>query len=268
MDSLTDFDQETSPCSKDLLEGNKFCAPAEDEITALRRLDRNKPTAIKVTKELRDCIKNGAIWHHHKRRNRQRLRENLAQIHRLWGYFIAHEDAQRALLRACDRENIRITARTDVLLALIHLCLRPGDEAAHRYASALREAALQRISPDELASRLAKKGCGVNAMAEAYRQRRRPNSEDHSTDETNNERATGPDSNDKNVGTTLADSADKNIPMLQWEDAALAKWQLNNKSRIYLVVECNGQMAGTILRVKTSLRRKRTNKTLSSSRKK
>lgn len=251
-----------------MTEGHKFCAPAEDEITALRRLDRKQPTTIKVEKELRDCIKNGALWRHHKRQNRQRLRENLAQIYRLWGHFIAHEDSRPALLNACDREQIRVTARTDVLLALIHLCLRPGDEAAHRYASAIREAALQRISPDELASHLAKKGCGVNAMAEAYRQRKRPNSDDNSPDETSDERATSADVAEKNIRTTLANSADKNIPKLQWEDAALAKWQLNNKDKVYLVVECNGQMAGTIVRVRASLRRKGTNQKLSSSRKK
>ncbi len=143
----------------------------------------------------------------------------------------------------------------DPLLALIHLSLRPGGEAAHRYANALREAALQGILAGKLASHFAKKGHGINAMANAYRERRRPKSEDNSAEETTDERS------------TLADGADKNMPKFRWEDSALAKWQLNNKAKIYLVVECNGQMAGTIVRVRTSLRKKQTKEKPSPNRK-
>jgi hypothetical protein len=256
MDSLEHFDDEPSPYPKNVTALEGFCAPTEEEIRALRRLDRKEPLKLKVEKELDDCIKSGGIWRERKRRNRQRLRENLAQIYRLWRHFVTREESHRILLKQCDREKIPVTARTDALLALIHLSLRPGGEAAHRYANALREVALEGISAGQLASHLAKKGQGVNAKAAAYRARGRPKSEDNSADATNDER------------TTLADSADKNMPKLQWEDSALAKWQLNSKSRVYLVVECNGPMAGTIVRVRTSLHKKQNLETPSSSGKK
>jgi hypothetical protein len=255
MDSLSDFDEEPSPYPKNITAKEGFFAPTEEEIEALRRLDRKDPLKIKVEKELDDCIKNGGIWRQRKRRNRQRLRENLAQIYRLWRHFVAHKESQRILFKQCDCNNIRITARTDALLALIHLSLRPGPEKANRWATALREAALQGISAGKLASHFAKKGQGINAKADAWRDRGRPKSEDNSTDATTD------------VLTTLADSADKNMPKLQWEDSALAKWQLNKRAKIYLVVECNGPMAGTIVRVRTSLHKKRTHEKRSSSRK-
>jgi hypothetical protein len=256
MDSLSDFNEKPSPYPKNITAKVEFCAPPEEEIKALRRLDRKEPLKFKVDKELNDCIKDGGIWRKRKRRNRQRLRENLAQIYRLWRHFVTREESHRILLKQCDREKIRVTARTDALLALIHLSLRPGGEAGHRYANALREVALEGISAGKLASHLAKKGQGINAKAAAYRERGRSKSEDNSADATNDER------------TTLADSADKNMPKLQWEDSALAKWQLNNKSKVYLVVECNGQMAGKIVRVRTSLHKKQNLETPSSSRKK
>jgi hypothetical protein len=256
MASLSDFDEEPSPHPKNITAKEGFCAPTEEEIKALRRLDHKKPLKIKVEKELDDCIKNGADWRDHKRQNRQRLRQNLAQIYRLWRHLVAHEESHRVLLKACDRKKIQITARTDVLLALIHLCLRPGGEAAHRYANALRELALEGISAGKLPSHLAKKGQGVNAKAAAYRERGHPKSEDNSADATTDD------------PTTLADRADKNMPKLQWEDSALAKWQLNTRAKIYLVVECKGPMAGTIVRVRTSLHKKQTNEKRSSGRKK
>jgi hypothetical protein len=256
MDSLEDFDEEPSPYPKNTSAKEGFCAPTEEEINALRRLDRTEPLKIKVEKELDDCIKNGGIWRQRKRRNRQRLWRNLARIYRLWRHFVAHEESQRILFKQCDRKKIRVTARTDALLALIHLSLRPGGEAAHRYANALREVALEGISAGKLASHLAKKGQGVNAKAAAYRDRGRPKSEDNPADATTGER------------TTLADAADKNRPKLQWEDSALAKWQLNTRAKIYLVVQCNGPMVGTIVRVRTSLHKKQTNEKPSSSRKK
>jgi|SRR5208282_568479 len=256
MDSLEDFDKEPSPYPKNITAKEGFSAPTEEEIKALRRLDRKKPLKIKVQKELDDCVKNGGIWRDHKRQNRQQLRQNLARIYDLWRHFVAHEETHRILLKACDRRKIGITAWTDVLQALIHLCLRPGGEAAHRYANALREVALEGISAGELPLHLAKKGCGVNAKAKAYRQRGRPKSEDNSADATTGDPA------------TLADSADKNMPKLQWKDSALAKWQLNKRGKIYLVVECNGPMAGTIVRVRTSLHKKQNHEKPSSSRKK
>jgi hypothetical protein len=256
MDSLSDFDEQPSPYPKNITAKEGFCAPTEEEIKALRRLDRKEPVKIKVEKELDDCIKNGGLWRQRKRRNRQRLRENLAQIYRLWRHFVAHEESHQVLVKTCDRNNIRITARTDALLALIHLSLRPGPEKANRWATALREAALEGISAGKLASQFAKKGQGVNAKAAAYRERGRTKSEDNTVDETTDDR------------TTLADSADKNMPKLQWEDSALAKWQLNSKSKVYLVVECNGPMAGTIVRVRTRLHKRLSHEKPSSNRKK
>jgi hypothetical protein len=266
MASHTDFAHETSQYPEAVRETHEFWDLTEEEYAALDRLDRKEPMTISVEKELRDCIKNGEIWRDHKRQNRQRLRDNLAHIYGLWSHFVTNEDSRRVLLKACDRRKIQITARTDVLLALIHLCLRPGDDAAYRYASALRESALQGVSAGKLASHLAKKGCGVNAMAEAFRERRRPKNEDKPADESSVKTSTSSDSNSRSRRTTLVDSADKNIPKLQWEDSALAKWQLNNKSKVYLVVECNGQMAGIIVRVRTSLRKKPTGQKASSSR--
>src|SRR6266852_4666162 len=76
MDSLSDFDEEPSPYPKNITAKEEFCAPTEEEIKALRRLDRKEPLKIKVEKELDDCTKNGGIWRQRKRRNRQRLWRN------------------------------------------------------------------------------------------------------------------------------------------------------------------------------------------------
>jgi hypothetical protein len=129
--------------------------------------------SIEVEQTIEDCIETGAIWRRNKRRNQKRLWNNLGSIYRLWVNLTEHEEDQQAVFSACDREKIQLTAKTDLLLRLVHLSLRPGGEAASRYATALREAALQGISPEELASHFAEKGQGINAMAEAYRARKK-----------------------------------------------------------------------------------------------
>ena len=150
-----------------------FSSPAKAEIRALRRVYSKSPLQIEVDQTIEDCIKSGAVWRSNRRKNQERLWSNLARIYRLWAYLIEYEEGQQAVFSACDREEIQLTAKTDLLLALVRLSLRPGGEAASRYATALREAALRGISPKKLASHFAKKGQGINAMAEAYRGRKR-----------------------------------------------------------------------------------------------
>jgi hypothetical protein len=164
----TPFDEPKNESQQD-----EFSAPLKAEITALRRLYRKNPISIEVEQTIEDCIESGAVWRRNRRRNQKRLWNNLGFIYRLWVNLTENEEDQQAVFSACDRQKIRLRADTDLLQALVHLSLRPGGEAAHRYATALREAALQGISPEELPSHFAEKGQGINAMAEAYRARKK-----------------------------------------------------------------------------------------------
>jgi hypothetical protein len=152
---------------------NEFSGLPKAEIKAVRRLYCKNPISIEVEQAIDDCIQTGKVWRRNRRKNQERLWNNLGCIYRLWVNLTAHEEDQQAVFSACDRENIQLTAKTDLPLALVRLSLRPGAEAAHRYATALREAALRGISPEKLASHFAKKGQGINAMAEAYRARKK-----------------------------------------------------------------------------------------------
>jgi hypothetical protein len=210
---------------REVIDRPQFPLATKEEIEALRRAYRKKPILLVIEEQLEHGIVEGKRWHNQELSNRELLRNNLGRIYRIWSYLIAHgdEDEQLAVWMACQSEEIRLTPRTDLLLAMIRLFLRVGGDRASRYGMALREAALRRVLPEMLAEHLGKKGSRINDLRDAYKRReanrqrpiKRPEASMGKADEKNKRSAVN------KTGNEPQQDEKDDYPSVEWGSKAL-----------------------------------------------
>jgi len=103
-----------------------------------------------------------------RRQNARKVRKIVGGIYPLYLHYDRHEDKQLVLYRACIDAGINLTARMDLASVVVRYQLRNlplKPEAISRYASVLRQAAIDEILPGRLTKHLGTKGHSLKAMA-------------------------------------------------------------------------------------------------------
>ena len=124
-------------------------------------------------KKVRETIKiEAAEYKNARSESNAKLRTVLGDLYDEFIYLSAHQQEQDDFLRECAREGVWMGVRTDLSVVLVRFHLgRSKAATTNRYASVLREAALQGIAPGDLAKTLGENRGGVKAMARQFAKR-------------------------------------------------------------------------------------------------
>jgi hypothetical protein len=142
------------------------------ELQAVRELVETLPDDFSWPRSLRAARADGKAYRARRRAMWAALRAAIGTIYPRLIAAGARPERFADIISACTAARITLKAPVHPAVALIRLHLRPhSDEAVNRYANCLREALLRRIPADQLALYLGKRGCGINAMSDAFKAR-------------------------------------------------------------------------------------------------
>jgi hypothetical protein len=151
-------------------DNNSVLSPAEsqDEADAIESILEHFDEEVDFDSLFVSELRAADEWNQIDKKYRKRLYVKLQTVYQL--YLLARNNPKREGLinQKCKEFGIPITRSSHLSIRLVKLMLRPPGKTPYQYAAALRYATLQQIAPDHLAEELAKKGNGIDKMADRF----------------------------------------------------------------------------------------------------